>query len=114
MISQAPMQADLGRSMVANPRSIPEIREAIVLFEDYERSGHDFAAAKKFVEAVVLLNDFLEAEPDTEHRSFVQRLKLSNTRSMLRNLAKVDRKDGFAWAGHVGIFMSVDAEAKAL
>jgi len=98
-----------------NPRSVPEIREAIALFEEYERSLLNHAAAKKFNEAVELLNDYLEAEPDSPHKDFIHRLRFSNTRSMLRNLARVNKKDFFTWGEHVfAILLRVNSEAEAL
>ena len=100
--------------MSSDPRLVPEIREAIRLLEQYEKSQLDYAAAQHFVEAVELLNDHLEAEPDSPHKDFISRLKMSHTRNLLRNLAKVNRADGFAWAGHVAILMNVNDEAKAL
>jgi hypothetical protein len=100
--------------MSSDPRSVPEIRDAIRLFEQYEKSQLDYAASRHFVEAVELLNDYLEAETDSPHKDFIRRLKMSHTRSVLRSLAKVNRADGFAWAGHVAILINVNAEAEAL
>lgn len=69
-----------------DPRTVPEIREAIALFEEYERSSLNYAAAKKFIAAVDLLNDYLDSEPDSPHKDFIDQLRFSNTRSLLRNL----------------------------
>ena len=101
--------------MMANPRSVPVIREAITLFEEYEAVQHlDSAAAQQFLEGLQVLNDYLEIERDSPHREYIARLKVSHTRSLLRNLAKLDRKDGLAWAGHAAILMLVNNEATAL
>lgn len=64
-------------------RDVPEIREAIALFESWEKSINDSAAARRFTEAVQLLDDYLEAEPETPYRELIRNLKTSNTRSLL-------------------------------
>src|SRR3972149_1811038 len=100
---------------MVSPGGVPEIREAIALFESYERSSHDITAAKKFTEAIRLLNDYLEDEPETLHKNFIQNLKLSNTRSLLRNLARVNKKDFSAWGEHVfAVLVTANEEAEAL
>ena len=78
-------------------RSVPEIREAAELLETWERSVNDVAAAKGFSEAVQMLDEYLEAEPDTPHRAFIQNLKLSHTRRLLQQLAQLDRRDFGLW-----------------
>jgi hypothetical protein len=54
-------------------------------------------------------------EPNTPHTAFINNLKLANTRSLLRNLVKVNLKDGHAWGEHILlILVTVKAEAEAL
>ena len=96
-------------------REVPEIRQAIALFESWEKSINDYAAARRFTEAVQLLDDYLEAEPQTPHRGFIRNLKTSNTRSLLRHLARVDRKDFSLWLEYAMLVGSlVDKEAESL
>ena len=98
-----------------NARSVPEIREAIALFESWERSINDLHAAKGFTEAVQILEDYLECEPDTPHRSFIQNLKLSNTRRLLQQLARVDRKDFSLWLEYaLAALSAVDKEVASV
>ena len=82
---------------MASPRSVPEIREALALLEAWERSVNDADAARGFTEAVQMLDDYVEAEPDTPHRAFIQNLKLAHTRRLLQQLATVDRRDFGLW-----------------
>jgi hypothetical protein len=88
-------------------REVPEIREAIALFESWEKSINDYAAARRFTEAVQLLEDYLEAEPQTPYREFIQNLKTSNTRSLLRHLSRVDRKDFSLWLEYAMLVSSL-------
>jgi hypothetical protein len=97
------------------PRDIPEIREAIALFERWERSINDHAAARAFTEAVQLLDDYLESDPDTPHRAFIQNLRVSNTRRLLQLLARVDKSDFSVWLEYaLAVAAEVDKEAEAL
>ena len=83
--------------MGADPRSVPEIAEAAALFEAWERSVNDVDAAKRFTEAVELLEDYLSGEPDSPHRAFVRNLKRANSRRLLERLSAVDRRDFGLW-----------------
>jgi len=76
---------------------VPEIQQAIALFESWERSINDLHAATGFTEAVQILDDYLESEPDSPHQAFIQNLRLSNTRRLLQQLARVDKKDFSLW-----------------
>lgn len=98
-----------------SPHSVPEIREAVALFESWERSINDLHAAKGFTEAVQMLEDYLECEPDTPHRGFIQNLKLSNTRRLLQQLARVDKKDFSLWLEYaLAALSAVDKEAQSV
>ena len=100
---------------MASARNVPEIREAVALFESWERSINDLHAAKGFTEAVQVLEDYLECEPDTPHRAFIQNLKLSNTRRLLQQLARVDRKDFSLWLEYaLAALSAVDKEAQSV
>jgi hypothetical protein len=99
----------------ANPRAVPEIREAIALFEAWERSINDLHAAKGFIEAVQMLDDYLECEPDTPHRAFIQNLRLSNTRRLLQQLTRVDRRDFSLWLEYaLAVLAAVEKEAQSV
>jgi hypothetical protein len=98
-----------------NPRSVPEIREAVALFERWEADINDPAAAKRFTEAVELLDDYLECEPETPHGHFVRNLKVSNVRSLLKRLSQVDKKDLAIWIDYAFAVVSlVGKEAGSL
>lgn len=95
-----------------SPRNVPEIRQAIALFEAWEASINDLRAAKGFTEAVQILDDFLECEPETPHRAFIRNLKISNTRRLLRQLAQVDEGDFSLWIEYaISAVAAVSSEA---
>ena len=98
-----------------DPHSVPEIKEAIALFQKYERSAGDLSSIKGFSEAVELLNDYLEREPDSPHREFIQNLRFSNTRALLRKLASIDKVNAAAWFEHLSlVLVPLQSEAEAL
>lgn len=97
------------------PRSVPEIREAVALFESWERSMNDLSAAKHFTEAVQLLDDYLECEPESPHKQFIQNLKVSNTRRLLQQLAQIDKTDFALWLEYALVALAlVDREAESI
>lgn len=97
------------------PREVPEIREAIALFEGWERAASDPAAARRFTEALELLDDYLECEPETPHAAFIRNLKLSHTRSLLRQLARVGREDFGVWLEYaIAVAALVEREARSV
>lgn len=97
-----------------NPRSVPEIREASALFEAWEEDLRDPSAAQRFAHAVQMLDDYLECEPDSPHRPFIENLKLSNARRLLRLLNKVERSDLATWVEYADVLVRLlDKEMQA-
>jgi hypothetical protein len=97
-----------------NARSVPEIRAAAQLFEAWERNVRDPGAAQRFGEAVQMLNDYLECEPDSPHRPFIENLKLANARRLLRLLGEVDKSDLSAWVEYADVLVRLlEHEAQA-
>jgi len=93
----------------------PEIREAIGLFEAWERAINDVHAAGRFTEALQLLDDYLECEPDSPHKPFIQNLRLSNTRRLLQQLARVEKKDFGLWLEYaLAVVAMIDEEAESV
>ena len=76
-----------------DPRSEPEIKEAIALFDSYERAGASYTDARKFKVAVQILDDYLEENPGSPHLAFIQNLKLSYTRRLMQRIASVNKAD---------------------
>jgi len=85
------------------------------LFEAWERSPNDVDAAKRFTEAVELLDDYLSVEPDSPHRGFVDNLKRANTRRLLERLSAVDRRDFGLWVEYAATALgAVKLEVQAI
>ena len=100
--------------MSVDPRSVPELREASALFEAWERNVRDPGAAQRFGEAVQLLDDYLECEPDSPHRPFIGNLRLANARRLLRLLGEVDKSDLAAWVEYADVLVRLlDRDAQA-
>lgn len=100
---------------MTDPHAVPEIADAIALFEQYEKSPGDLTAIQGFAEAVQVLNDYLEYEPSSPHRKFIQNLKFSYTRALLRKLAAVDKKVVTSWCEHVfTVLVPLQSESETL
>ncbi len=100
--------------MSVDPRSVPEIREASALFEAWERNVRDPGAAQRFAEALQMLDDYLECEPDSPHRPFIGNLRLANARRLLRLLGEVDKSDLAAWVEYADVLVRLlDSDAQA-
>jgi hypothetical protein len=102
-------------SASASPRAVPEIRQAVALFEAWERSINDVHAAGRFTEAVQILDDYLECEPDSPHKAFIHNLRLSNTRRLLQQLTRVDRRDFSLWLEYaLAVLAAVENETESV
>jgi hypothetical protein len=88
-----------------NPRSVPEIREASALFEAWEQDVRDPSAAQRFAQAVQMLDDYLEGEPESPYRPFIENLKLANARRLLRLLGQVDRSNLATWVEYADVLV---------
>lgn len=76
---------------------------------------NDLSAAKHFTEAVQLLDDYLECEPESPHKQFIQNLKVSNTRRLLQQLAQIDKTDFALWLEYALVALAlVDREAESI
>jgi hypothetical protein len=97
-----------------DPRGVPEIREASALFEAWERNVRDPSAPQRFAEALQMLDDYLECEPDSPHRPFIKNLRLSNARRLVRLLGQVDKNDLAAWVEYADVLLRLlDGEAQS-
>lgn len=98
-----------------DPRDEPEIREALALLRRWESAAADPEAAGRFSQAIELLDGYLEGDPETPHRAFVENVKVAHTRRLLQQLARVDPREFGLWLEYALAVMSlVKGEAEAL
>lgn len=91
---------------MGDPRSVPEIGAAIELFEEWEKAVGDPGAADLFARALEQLDDYLDAEPDTPHRTFIANIRIANIRRLLVQLSRVRPGDLGNWAGYAAVLTS--------
>lgn len=100
---------------MVDPRSVPEIKEALALLEAYETSGARYEDAQRFQSALHILNDYAEDNPGSPHLAFIKNTKLASTRRMLERLGRVNKADVKASIEHIVILVAtVGDECKAL
>jgi predicted trehalose synthase len=98
-----------------DPRSVPEIRDALAALDQYERSDAEYEDAQAFREALEALADYLEDEPDTPHRAFIVNVRETYLRRMLERLGRLKNADDFTVIAHVVILRETAAdEVRAL
>jgi aminopeptidase N len=93
-----------------DPRSVPEIRDALTALDRYERSAAEFDDAQGFREALEALADYLEDEPDTPHRAFIANVRETYLRRMLERLGRLKHADDFTVIAHVVILRETAAD----
>ena len=77
-----------------NPRDIPEIREAEAELRKAEASFPSRESAEMFKDAFESLDDFTDlSKPSAEVAQFIDNLKLSYTRTIVKHLSQIDTKD---------------------
>lgn len=77
-----------------SPRDIPEIREAEAELRKAEASFPSRESAEMFKDAFESLDDFAElSEPSPEVVRFIDNLKLSYTRTIVKHLNQIDTQD---------------------
>ena len=91
---------------MGDPRSVPEIGAAVELLEEWEKALADPGAADLFAQALEQLDDYVEAEPDTPHRTFIDNLRRSNLRRLLSQISRVRASDLGNWAGYSVVLTS--------
>lgn len=93
-----------------------EIFKARELLNAFEKSTADLKLRRTefFANAIDILNSFLKAQPDSPHRELILNIKLSYTRSLLRQLPEFGNIDIQNWAKVIALFKKVSDEFKNL
>lgn len=77
-----------------SPRDIPEIREAEAELRKAEESFPSRESAEMFKDAFEAFDDFVElSSPSAEVGRFIENLKLSYTRTIVKHLNQIDTKN---------------------
>ena len=99
-----------------DPRAVPEIRDGVALLERYESSPLSYESAQDFATAVETLEDYLDENPDSPFRQFIQNIRVSYTRRLLQRLSSVKEKsDGYMSLQHATLVLhTVRTEAEKL
>lgn len=98
-----------------DPKSVPEIRDAIALLEEYENSRLSEDDAKRFACAMEMLHDYLFDEPNTPHKEFIQHLRVTHTHQMMKRISSVNHADAGASIQHIRLVVdTVKGEAEPI
>jgi len=78
-----------------------EVKEAVDLLEEFEISDSCVKSARCFKDGISMLSDYLEEYPDTPHTQYINNIKISYTRALLRKL-----KDCTEWDDWIDILLA--------
>ena len=92
-----------------DPRSVPDIRDALAALERYDRSNAEYDDAHAFREALESLADYLEDEPDTPHRAFIANVRETYLRRLIEKLERLKNADDFTVLQHIVILTDAAA-----
>ena len=80
--------------MTAEPE---EIREAVSLLEAFEKAADPVDEISSFSDGIDILNQFLEAQPDSPHARRAANLKRAHTRRFLARVPSLGHVDMDEW-----------------
>jgi len=66
-----------------------ELKEAMTLFTEFEKSDSHTKKTRTFSDAIDLLSDYVEENPDSPHLVFIENIRTSYTRILLQQLADI-------------------------
>ena len=83
----------------------PELKEAVNLLARFEKEKDHSLRTRDFEDAIDILNDHLLDEPESPHKSFVEKIKLTYTRKLLEELPNMSGADIEIWFDYVRLFL---------
>lgn len=92
-----------------------EVKEAINLFKEFEKPGSHKKKARSFEAAVHILDIYIEDNPNSPHLAFIEKIKTSYTRALLRQLIDIGEIEIEDWSDYfVIIALRVNNEAERI
>lgn len=87
-------------------RNMPQdLKEAIEFLKSFEKSNDHSKRTRHFEDAIEIINDHLEANPDTSYNVFIKNLKLTYTRILLEQLPSLSALDIEDWTRYLILLM---------
>jgi hypothetical protein len=96
------------------PLDIEEIRDAFEMLEKFAAHLPPIENIEDFRDAIEMLNDYLTDHPETTHKVFINRLKITYTRSVLKFLKSINSSEWSSWLPVVKALLEVKGETEEL
>jgi len=74
-----------------------EIKEAVNLLKEFEKSDSHTKKTRNFLDAIDLLNDYIEENPDSSHLGYIRNIKTSYTKILLQQLNNISQIEIEDW-----------------
>ncbi len=87
-------------------KELPEdVRKARSFLKEIERSGSHLKKIRYFENGINILDDYLEDSPQSPHKEFIMNIKLTYTRSLIKQLNEI-RPDMDEWVDYCSLLFS--------
>lgn len=79
------------------PERPNELKEAVNLFAEFEKADSHTKRTRTFSDAIGLLTDYIEENPDSPELAFIENIKTSHTRILLQQLNDIRKIEINDW-----------------
>jgi len=91
-----------------------ELKEAVKLFAEFEKSDSHTKRTRNFNDAIDLLNDYIEENPDSPDLVFIDNIKTAHTRILLEQLNNIKQIEIEDWLNYFISYLKVTSEAEKI
>lgn len=87
-----------------------ELKEAVNLLKEFEKSDSHRIKTRTFSDAIDLLRDYVEESPDSSHLDFIENIRTSYTRILLQQLNSISQIEIEDWYNYFAPVSKVQSE----
>ena len=96
------------------PERPDELKEAVNLLKEFEKSDNHTKRTRNFDEAIDLLNNYVEENPDSPDLVFIENIKTTYTRILLKQLNNIREITIEDWLNYFSSYFKVKSEVKKI
>ena len=93
------------------PERPDELKEAVNLLKEFEKSDNHTKRTRNFDDAIDLLNNYVEENPNSPDLVFIKNIKTSYTRILLEQSNDIKQIEMGDWIRYWSSFLKVESEA---
>ena len=96
------------------PDQPDELKEAVRLLKEFEKSDSHTKRTRNFDDAIDLLNNYVEENPNSPDLVFIENIKTSYTRILLEQLNNIKQIEIEDWLNYFTSYLKVPSEAEKI